>query len=42
MQSQPTNSDNDRIRILRQTESRAVVSDLVAWTNQLKTGNVAK
>ena len=35
--SSPT-SDNDRIRILRQTESHAAVSDLVAWTNQLKPG----
>jgi hypothetical protein len=41
-QPQLPTPDNDRIRILRQTESRAVVSDLVAWTNQLKSGNAAK
>ena len=37
-QGQLPTSANDRIRILRQTEIRAAVSDLVAWTNQLKTG----
>ncbi len=36
---EPPTFANERMRILREPENRAVASDLVAWTNQLRAGN---